>query len=111
MLFSPIINTTNNVFSLVTHLTLLDSSSINVMDLVNMEQVNQIGNLIWSLKDHMHQHLIENGVSLYPLSTLVSLTNSLIQITAYHKYQSHINFSLSELPILSHGLWQIVTIT
>ena len=61
MLFTIMINHAENVISLVTHL----STTSHVISTVNMDQVNQLGNLVWSIKGQMHQHLIDNGVSFY----------------------------------------------
>ena len=98
MIFDTIINNSDAVISFVTHLTHLGTHH---MGTVNMEQVNHIGDLVSSLKGQMQQHLIDNGVSLCPLSTLASLTNSLIQIADHHNSRYHVTFFLNKMPIFS----------
>ena len=97
MIFYTIINNSDAVISFVTHLTHLGTHH---MGTVNVEQVNHIGDLVFSLKGQMQQHLIDNGVSLYPLSSLVSLTNSFLQIADYHDNKHDFCLSVARMPML-----------
>ena len=100
-MFNTLFNNTNGIISLILVLTdQLGIMTTYVLDTANMQQINQLGNLVWSIQGQLHNHYRETGLCPYPLRIFVSLANSLTQISAYHYDRYHVDSSFSRMPIL-----------